>query len=54
MRRRDVLLGVSGLCASHIPLAHAATNGVMTAADVHVDGYPTVEAVRWMSKQIEE
>ena len=24
----------------------------MTAADVHVDGYPTVQAVRWMSERI--
>jgi tripartite ATP-independent transporter DctP family solute receptor len=25
----------------------------LTAADVHVDGYPTVEAVRWMSRALE-
>jgi tripartite ATP-independent transporter DctP family solute receptor len=27
---------------------------VLTAADVHVDGYPTVEAVRWMGRRIEQ
>lgn len=53
MRRRDVLLGVGGLCAAQLPLANAASGGLMTAADVHVDGYPTVQAVRWMSEQIE-
>ncbi|HKZ73641.1 MAG TPA: TRAP transporter substrate-binding protein [Steroidobacteraceae bacterium] len=26
---------------------------MLTAADVHVDGYPTVEAVRWMGRRIE-
>lgn len=36
-----------------VPAARAATNGLMTAADVHVDKYPTVEAVRWMSRKIE-
>ncbi len=25
---------------------------VLTAADVHVDGYPTVEAVRWMGETL--
>lgn len=29
-----------------------ATASVLTAADVHVDGYPTVEAVRWMSETL--
>jgi len=36
------------------PVVRAATNGLMTAADVHIDGYPTVEAVRWISKRIEQ
>jgi tripartite ATP-independent transporter DctP family solute receptor len=27
---------------------------MLTAADVHVDGYPTVEAVRWMGRRIEQ
>lgn len=54
MRRRELLLGFGGLCASQIPFAQAATNDLMTAADVHVDGYPTVEAVRWISKRLDE
>jgi tripartite ATP-independent transporter DctP family solute receptor len=55
-RRRALL----GLAASGFALgrgAHAAgrgVNGQMTAADVHVDGYPTVEAVRWISRTIGE
>lgn len=53
MRRRDVLLAFGAACVSQSPIAQAAAQGVMTAADVHVDGYPTVEAVRWMSRQIE-
>lgn len=53
MNRRNVILGMGALCAAHAPLVSAARDGVMTAADVHVDGYPTVEAVRWMSRRIE-
>lgn len=54
MNRRNVILGVGALCAAQTPLARAARDGLLTAADVHVDGYPTVEAVRWMSRRIEE
>jgi tripartite ATP-independent transporter DctP family solute receptor len=53
MRRRDVVIGLGAACAMGVPAARAATNGLMTAADVHVDKYPTVEAVRWMSRKIE-
>lgn len=53
MRRRDVVLGLGAACVAQSRLAHAAKDGVMTAADVHVDKYPTVEAVRWMSRTIE-
>jgi tripartite ATP-independent transporter DctP family solute receptor len=53
MHRREVLFGLGAACVTQAPLASAATNGLMTAADVHVDGYPTVEAVRWMSRKIE-
>jgi tripartite ATP-independent transporter DctP family solute receptor len=53
MRRRDVLFGFGAACVAQTPLVQAATDGVMTAADVHVDKYPTVEAVRWMGKKIE-
>ena len=53
MRRREVLFGLGAACVAQAPLANAATKGLMTAADVHPDGYPTVEAVRWMSRKIE-
>ena len=48
------MVGLGATCLSQTRLAHAVTDGLMTAADVHVDGYPTVEAVRWMGKRIEE
>jgi tripartite ATP-independent transporter DctP family solute receptor len=52
--RRQVLLGAGALCAARVPLVEAATDGLMTAADVHPDHYPTVEAVRWMGRKVEE
>ena len=54
INRRHVLMGVGALCAAQAPLVSAATDGLMTAADVHVDGYPTVAAVRWMGQKIEK
>lgn len=53
MNRRELLAGAaaSGLAA----MAHAAPRGgLLTASDVHVDKYPTVEAVRWMGRRLEE
>jgi tripartite ATP-independent transporter DctP family solute receptor len=35
-------------------LSAAGATRTFTGADVHVDKYPTVEAVRWMSRRIEE
>jgi tripartite ATP-independent transporter DctP family solute receptor len=32
--------------------SHAAGSRTFTAADVHVDGYPTVEAVRWIGETL--
>ena len=52
MKRRDLIIGLGALCATHSRFAAAATDGLMTAADVHVDGYPTVQAVRWMGERI--
>jgi tripartite ATP-independent transporter DctP family solute receptor len=52
MRRRDVVFGLGAACVTRTALAGAASNVVMTAADVHVDKYPTVEAVRWMGRKI--
>jgi tripartite ATP-independent transporter DctP family solute receptor len=54
MNRRELLLGMGATGIASSPLTLAATDGVLTAADVHVKGYPTVEAVRWMSDRIEE
>ncbi len=52
MKRRDLIIGLGAVCATHSRFAAAVTDGLMTAADVHVDGYPTVQAVRWMSDRI--
>lgn len=54
MNRREAIIGFGALGFSQTQLASAAIDGLMTAADVHVDGYPTVEAVRWMGRRIEE
>jgi tripartite ATP-independent transporter DctP family solute receptor len=55
MNRRELLLGAGAvgmtLASNGI---NAASDGLMTAADVHVNGYPTVEAVRWIGKRLEE
>ena len=53
MNRRDALIGLGALCAAHSRTSAAMrADGLLTAADVHVDGYPTVQAVRWMSDRI--
>ena len=53
MNRRDALFGLGALCAAHSPAAAAlSSNGLMTAADVHVEGYPTVPAVQWMRERL--
>lgn len=51
--RRTLLLGLGGLSLAHAPLASARAR-TLTAADVHVAGYPTVEAVRWIGARLEE
>ncbi|HZF15064.1 MAG TPA: TRAP transporter substrate-binding protein [Steroidobacteraceae bacterium] len=51
LTRRDVLLGAGGAMLAARPL-FAATQ-TLTAADVHVTDYPTVEAVRWMGQMLE-
>jgi tripartite ATP-independent transporter DctP family solute receptor len=52
LTRRAVLLAAGTACAGIRPSpAHAKTT-VLTAADVHVDRYPTVEAVRWMGQML--
>jgi tripartite ATP-independent transporter DctP family solute receptor len=51
MKRRDLLLA-AGAGVLPVHWANAASQAVLTAADVHINGYPTVEAVRWMSERI--
>jgi tripartite ATP-independent transporter DctP family solute receptor len=54
MNRREILFGIGALCAANTRLAEAQSSSLMTAADVHVDGYPTVEAVRWIGKKLHQ
>jgi tripartite ATP-independent transporter DctP family solute receptor len=49
--RRDFLVGAIATGVAHAPLA-AASGRTLTGADVHPNGYPTVEAVKWMSERI--
>jgi len=53
--RRQLLAGSAGLLgAALLPGAIARSGGtVLTATDVHVKDYPTVEAVRWIGEQLE-
>lgn len=44
---------VAGLCLAGLPRARAATATLLTATDVHVPGYPTVEALRWIGRTLE-
>ena len=58
INRRTLLTGLTGMAALGVAATRAdvAAQGgkrVFTAADVHVNGYPTVEAVRWIGKQLE-
>jgi tripartite ATP-independent transporter DctP family solute receptor len=56
VKRRSLLLaGLGGLCAAGaatLPLKAMTRDGVLTATDVHVKDYPTVEAVRWIGEQL--
>lgn len=51
--RRTFIASLGALGALESPFAHALDRS-MTAADVHVAGYPTVEAVRWIGKRLEK
>ena len=52
--RRTVLIGIGALGMAPSSFAYAQSAKAMTAADVHVDGYPTVEAVRWIGRRLEQ
>lgn len=51
-RRRLFAAGFGLACAAPLPAALARGTGVLTATDVHVDGYPTVEAVQWIGETL--
>ena len=47
--------GITALAAGCKPAAPVASSAqLLRAADVHVDGYPTVEAVRWIGRYLSE
>ncbi|MFY8134864.1 MAG: TRAP transporter substrate-binding protein [Aquimonas sp.] len=53
-KRRHLLAGLGAVAATALlPPAMAADGRVLTATDVHVGDYPTVEAVRWLGQQLE-
>ena len=55
MKRRELLLAAgAGLLPCQWAFGAPITGKVMTAADVHISNYPTVEAVRWMGQRIEQ
>ncbi len=54
--RRQFLAGAVAACAAGaLPGLHAAADAprVLTATDVHVKDYPTVQAVQWLGEQLE-
>jgi tripartite ATP-independent transporter DctP family solute receptor len=54
MNRREILVGIGGLCAVSSRFAAAKSGSLLAAADVHIDGYPTVEAVRWIGRKLKQ
>ncbi|HEY5804288.1 MAG TPA: TRAP transporter substrate-binding protein [Lysobacter sp.] len=54
-QRRRFLAGMAAACAAvAVPTLRATTGArVLTATDVHVKDYPTVNAVRWIGEQLE-
>jgi tripartite ATP-independent transporter DctP family solute receptor len=52
-RRRFLAAGIGAACASPLfPALAKGPDGTLTATDVHVDGYPTVEAVKWIGETL--
>ena len=52
LTRRDALLLCAGGALAATRSLPAASGRVLNAADVHVSGYPTVEAVRWIGERL--
>jgi tripartite ATP-independent transporter DctP family solute receptor len=46
--------GIAALTTGCKPVSSASSPQLLRAADVHVDGYPTVEAVRWIGNYLSE
>lgn len=56
MRRRQLLAGAAGIAtlgALGVPALAAGPRSVLTATDVHVSDYPTVQAMRWIGETLE-
>jgi tripartite ATP-independent transporter DctP family solute receptor len=55
LSRRQCLRGLGAYAAlAASPVRASPVDGSLTASDVHPSGFPTVEAVRWMSRTLEE
>jgi tripartite ATP-independent transporter DctP family solute receptor len=52
--RRECVLSLGVLSLGGVRALASTKSSVLTAADVHPNGYPTVEAVRWMSERLEK
>ena len=53
LTRRQLLVGAGAVGLSAFSRARASERVTWDAADVHVDGYPTVAAVRWIGETLE-
>ena len=53
LSRRSLLIAGSSACATLTLPRMACAGEILTAADVHIDGYPTVEAVKWIGRELE-
>lgn len=53
-RRRFLAAGLgAALSTPLLPAIGKTPDGALTATDVHIDGYPTVEAVKWIGETLE-
>ena len=52
LRRRDLLIAAAAVAAGACTRSAAGDTGMLRAADIHVDGYPTVAAVRRMGETL--
>lgn len=55
LSRRQLITGLGlALGSACLPQTQASTGRLLTATDVHVSDYPTVESVRWIGQQLDE